>query len=212
MKVLRFRIAKKSLWTPTETESAPDVRFVPPLMRRKLSLLEKSGLFVLNAVAPAEPRPTIFASRFGEWRQTFRLLRQLREEGEISPAGFSLSVHNATPGIFSLIRGDASPYTAIAAGESTIESGLLETLLPRVPALFVYAEEAAPEFYAPALRERVPAGAFALAVEHGEDFEMSAGVPDAAPVSFDEIREFFFGEKTELRGNALSLRKLRQTL
>lgn len=208
MKVLRFRVVKKSLWTPNETENVPDVRFVPPLMRRKLSALEKSGLFVLNAVAPGEPRPTIFASRFGEWNQTLRLLRQLREDGEISPAGFSLSVHNATPGIFSLIRGDASPYTAIAAGESTLESGLLEALLPRVPALFVYAEESAPEFYAPAIRERVPVGAFALAVEPGEEFELSAGNSGNAPASFDEIREFFFGEKTELCGNALSLRKL----
>lgn len=208
MKALRFSLGGKASWTPTASEPAPDVRFVPPLLRRKLSDVEKAGIFALNAVAPAAPRPTVFASRFGEWRQTFRLLRQLREEGEISPAGFSLSVHNATPGLFSLIRKDASPYTAVAAGAGTIEAGLLEAALMRVPALFVYAEETVPELYAPALRERVPVGAFALEIVPGGDFEMSAGTPDAAPADFEDALKFFFGSAETLRGNTLSLRKI----
>lgn len=192
MKALQFSLLGSAFRSPEEFGASPDdVAFVPRLIRRKLSMLEKNALSVLGAVAPESPCPTVFASRFGEWRRTFSLLRQLREEGEMSPAGFSLSVHNATPGIFSLVRGDVSAYTAVAATARTIEAGLLEALLMRKPALFVYAEEPVPEFYAPEFKANVLACAFALHLAPGGAFELSAGTPGAAPLTFAALKSFF---------------------
>lgn len=193
MKTLRFSLRRKAFWTQSSGGNEPDVGFVPALLRRRLSRIERAGLFVLNEAARTDSCPTVFASRFGEWRQTFKGLRQLCEEDEMSPAGFSLSVHNATPGVFSLLRKDASPYTAIAAGARTLEAGFMEAVLMRCDVLFAYAEESPPDFYARELRERVSDCALALFVEEGDDFELSPTVSDAAPATFSDFRNFFEG-------------------
>lgn len=46
----------------------------------------------------------VFASRYGELERVVKLIKQKQEENEISPAGFSFSVHNSTIGLFSLIK------------------------------------------------------------------------------------------------------------
>lgn len=168
----------------------PKLDFVPALMRRKLSMLEKAVLAVLHETDAAEPCPVVFASRFGEWRQTFKLFRQFHEEKELSPAGFSLSVHNAAPGIYSLIKKNTETYTAISAGPRSAECGLLEALLMRSRALFVSAEEPMPEFYREEFEEPAAPCAIALAVGCGNDFEMTEGVTGAAPLNAAALKDF----------------------
>lgn len=148
--------------------AALNLAFVPAMQRRKLSVLEKLALAAMNAVAPASAETScdvVFASRFGEWRRTVRLLTQLHEEHEISPTGFTLSVHNAAPAVFSLLRGDTAPYTAIAAGTRTLENGLFQAILLRRRVIFVFAEEPVPEFYANDFSEKIFVGALALLIE-----------------------------------------------
>ena len=70
--------------------------------------------------------PVVFASRWGEIGTTVKLMQQMHGEGEMSPAGFSNSVHNAAPGHLSLLTKNRAPYTAIAAGPDSYEMGLLE--------------------------------------------------------------------------------------
>ena len=55
-----------------------------------------------------EETKIVFSSRYGEWQQTIKLIQQMHDEGEMSPAGFSHSVHNAMPGILSIIN--KTPY------------------------------------------------------------------------------------------------------
>ena len=87
MKDSFFSISKASFWQATPEELVPDVSFVPSLLRRKLSLLEKAALKVVSDIGGSQGQPVVFASRHGEWRQTFRLLRELCTEGTVSPAG-----------------------------------------------------------------------------------------------------------------------------
>lgn len=172
MKRLFFRVRKVSFF-PIEAgtggvPAALDLAFVPAMQRRKLSVLEKLALAAMNAVAPASAGTScdvVFASRFGEWRRTVRLLTQLHEEHEISPTGFMLSVHNAAPAVFSLLRGDTAPYTAIAAGTRTLENGLFQAILLRRRVIFVFAEEPVPEFYANDFSEKFFVGSLALLIE-----------------------------------------------
>ena len=70
--------------------------------------------------------PIIFASRHGECARSVELLRELVNHAPLSPASFSLSVHNATAGLLSIARGDHANHIAIAAGASTIEHALIE--------------------------------------------------------------------------------------
>ena len=144
-----FQIAAFSVWRACAETPKPDVSFVPPLERRRLTGVERAALSVAWPVRSDRETPVVFASRWGEIGVTAKLMRQFHADGEMSPAGFSASVHNAAPGAFSLLTRNHAPYTAIAARERSLESGLLEALALGCEAVFVYAEEATPELYAP---------------------------------------------------------------
>lgn len=170
-------VLRRVAWTATADEPRPDVSFIPMMERRRLSLVERAALHVAwrvyhpaapgaTPLPPAAETPVVFASRWGEIGTTLKLMRQMHDEGEMSPAGFSVSVHNAAPGAWSLLTGNHAAYTAIAARERSYEMGLIEAeaqLASRAaPAvLYVYAEEATPDYYLPAFGAPVVAHAVA---------------------------------------------------
>ena len=162
-------IEKWAAWQATPEAPRPDVSFVPPLARRRLTGVERAALAVAKAVYPDSPPPeglpVVFASRWGEIGTTIDLMRQFHDDGEMSPAGFSVSVHNAAPGAFSLFTRNRAGYTAIAARRRTLSSGFLEALAQRTRTLFVYAEEATPEFYRPAFGPAQEAVAVAVLMD-----------------------------------------------
>ena len=53
------------------------------------------------------------------------LISVVRNE-PLSPTNFGLAVHNATAGLFSIARKDQANHLALAAGQSTIEHGVIE--------------------------------------------------------------------------------------
>jgi uncharacterized membrane protein YadS len=72
------KIEKIAVWRETEASPSPDVSFVPPLARRRLTDLEKAALAVANEVYPhGEEIPVVFASRWGEIGTTVKLARAL---------------------------------------------------------------------------------------------------------------------------------------
>ena len=170
-------VLRRVAWKATVGEPRPDVSFIPMMERRRLSLVERAALHVAwkvyhpaeqeaTLLPPASETPVVFASRWGEIGTTLKLMRQMHDTGEMSPAGFSVSVHNAAPGAWSLLTGNHAAYTAIAARERSYEMGLLEAeaqLASRtVPGiLYVYAEESTPDYYLPSFGARVEAHAVA---------------------------------------------------
>jgi hypothetical protein len=95
----------------------------------------------------------VFVSRHGETPRTFDILRDLAAEQPLSPTQFSLSVHNAVIGLWSILRGETSEMTALAAAGDGLEHGVLEaaTLLEEGAAavLLIITEESPPAAYAP---------------------------------------------------------------
>lgn len=140
---------------PVAEGPTPELSGVPPLQRRRISTLGRHVLHAVEVIAtdaaPAAPR--VYASRFGELKRSAELLGQLFEEGGPSPMSFSLSVHNAIGALSSIARSDTQPYTAVAAGEETLETalheaaGLLADGAPEV--LVVMYEDAIPEPWQP---------------------------------------------------------------
>ena len=121
------KILAQAEWRATPEDPKPDVSFVPPMERRRLTGVERAALSVARKVYPeGEEVPVVFASRWGEIGTTVKLMRQCHDDGEMSPAGFSASVHNAAPGAFSLLMKNRAPYTAIAARGRSREMGWLE--------------------------------------------------------------------------------------
>ena len=162
------KILAQAEWRATPEDPKPDVSFVPPMERRRLTGVERAALSVARKVYPeGEEVPVVFASRWGEIGTTVKLMRQCHDDGEMSPAGFSASVHNAAPGAFSLLMKNRAPYTAIAARGRSREMGWLEATSLKGRVVFVYAEEDTPEFYRPEFGEveTARAEAFLLEVE-----------------------------------------------
>ena len=165
-----MRILSKVEWNEA-IDGKCDVSFIPPMERRRLTALEKAALSVAwkaQNAAGCTPDAIVFASRWGEIGTTLKLMRQMFEEHEMSPAGFSNSVHNAAPGYFSLLTKNHAPYTAVAAAERTFEMGLLEASTYPGRVLFVYAEEATPEFYRPHFPDVQQAHAVGMVVVNEE--------------------------------------------
>ncbi|BCQ58854.1 3-oxoacyl-ACP synthase [Pseudomonas sp. Boi14] len=138
---------------PENSDAAPDVSFLPAMQRRRLSRLARMAFSVGWPLAEGlEQLPLVFISRHGETPRTFEILSDLAAEQPLSPTQFSLSVHNAVIGLWSIMRGETSEMTALAAAGDGLEHGLLEaaTLLadgaPHV--LLVITEEQPPEAYA----------------------------------------------------------------
>lgn len=136
MNKLEFYIKKVS----HSTGENIDLSQIPMLMRRKLSPVGKIALSTMMNCYETGIENLCYASRYGELERVVKLIKQEHEENEISPAGFSFSVHNSTIGLFSLLKGLHIPYNSIAAGEETFCAGLLDAVLNRTKTLFCYAE------------------------------------------------------------------------
>lgn len=185
-------------WTVLEPGSPPDVSFVPPLVRRRLSPLQKVFFALAKAAATPGGGAIVFSSRDGEDTLTRRIVEDFHADGSVSPHRFSTSVYNAAPGLWSVFAGNRSAYTAVAAGDDSIECGLIEALGSPTPATFVYAEETGGGFGAVLrLAESAP----------GVALEVSPAQPGGRAIAFADFAGFLTGETGELNGRWLHLER-----
>jgi hypothetical protein len=110
-----------------ELDIAPKLSEMPAAMRRRADRLGRAALQAAYWAAP-EDEPVVFASRYGEIARSVGMLEQLAAGEALSPTAFSMSVHNAIGALFSIARENRSNYTAIAAGDETVEAAFIEAL------------------------------------------------------------------------------------
>lgn len=177
-------VARWSSW-PAPATAAPDIGFIEPIVRRRLSTLSKMALKVAHDCVRhdsgdgsngsdgsgirVEGVRVVFASRHGELRRTTDILHSIDAGEPVSPTAFSLSVLNAMTGVFGIARGDRSAASAVAAGAETLGYALLEAhaqyaAQPASPVLLVYADEPAAPTYGPIVDE-VQGGALAILLD-----------------------------------------------
>lgn len=111
--------------------SLPKAQRIPPMLRRRLGSLGKAAIASSEDLVAEidEPMPTVFCSQHGDLNRTLELLESLTNNDPLSPTQFSLSVHNAIAGIYSIARKDHSPTTALSCAQDDVSSALLETQL-----------------------------------------------------------------------------------
>jgi Beta-ketoacyl synthase, N-terminal domain len=126
--------------------------FVPNNLKRRLSPLAKTVFCALSQCNTMKDNiAVVFSSTHGELAKSLDMIKSIEAGEEISPTAFSLSVHNAIAGLFSIVFGNTSEVTVLAPGEDGIASAFLETLgllqegAPEV--LMVFYDEPLPEFY-----------------------------------------------------------------
>ena len=159
-------------------DSEPDVSFLPARQRRRLSRLARMAFAVATPLAEGQPpMPLVYASRHGETPRTFAILSDMAREEALSPTQFSLSVHNAIIGLWSIQQNDHSEMTALAAEGDGLEHALLEAAMllaegaPSV--LVVVTEDRPPAAYQPWIDDVPFPYAVALRVTAGQGWTLS---------------------------------------
>lgn len=130
------------IWTPTLsghkdalTQHAPalekaDLPFpVPKNLARRFSPLARAVLNVGGACAGTDcSMPVVFSTAHAESNSSLAMLKDLQRGEELSPTAFSLSVHNAIAGLFSMAMGNHAEITVLAPGEDGIAPAFIEAL------------------------------------------------------------------------------------
>lgn len=170
-----------------QTDGQPDVSFLPAMQRRRLSPLARMVFQVAWPLAEGQDgQAVVFCSRHGETPRNLGLLTQLGTGEELSPTHFSLSVHNAIIGLWSMFRGDTSEMTAISATEDGLELAVMEAVLMlqggAESVLVIVAEDSQPELYQPWIDDVPFAHAMALQLAPGTSWSLER-VAGAAAVT-----------------------------
>jgi len=165
---------------PDNSAPAPDVAFLPAMQRRRLSHLARMAFAVGWPLAEGhEQLPLVFVSRHGETPRTYSILSELATRQPLSPTQFSLSVHNAVIGLWSILRGSTSEMTALAAAGDGFEHGVVEAaalLAEGAPAvLLIVTEELPPQAYSPWIDDVPFAYALGLLLTPGTQWQLTPG-------------------------------------
>jgi len=162
-----FNILDWRAWSPAQMDDQPDVSVIPPMLRRRLSPLARIAMSVIMPLADQYgAMPLVYVSRHGDLSRTLGLLEDVAKGEPLSPTAFSLSVHNATAGLFSIHQGLTKNVTAISCGMDDVVPALLESLgqcaadEPNV--LCVFCDEPPPAIYSAQVSQ--PERPFAVAL------------------------------------------------
>lgn len=162
---------------PEAAAAQADVSFLPAMQRRRLSPLARMVFQVAWPLAEMQGKqPVVFSSRHGETPRNLGLLTQLGTGEALSPTHFSLSVHNAIIGLWSMFRDDTSEMSAIAAAANGLEQAVLEAVLllhaGAESVLVLVAEEQQPQLYQPWIDDVPFAHALALQIVPGKRWSL----------------------------------------
>jgi hypothetical protein len=136
----------------------PALESVPAMQRRRLGPLARVVFHVLGQCADiSKQEPVVFSSLMGEIQRTQSILSDIAAEKPVSPAAFSLSVHNAISGQWSLIHGIRAPMVALSPVQGSCVAALMEAAGMLQEKTYsavnvVLYEEDFPSFYAPFLK------------------------------------------------------------
>lgn len=174
-------IQRAALWSPEPlpmeplpafldvAAGPPELPQVEPLLRRRLSPLGKGMLHAVGRISEGMgPLRSVFASRHGDPGRALPILADIAQGLDASPTQFSMNVHNAAAGIWSIATKDTSPATALAAGPETFGLALLEAFAQHQATgeavRFVYGDDRLPELLAPYEEHPAPLHAVAFLI------------------------------------------------
>lgn len=112
-----------------QTDKAPIPAAVPKAFQRRLSPLARAVFHAADACIDSDTSlPIIFSSAHGEVNKSLDMLKSMQTGEDVSPTAFSLSVHNAIAGLFSIAYNNHHEITVLAPGQDGISSAFIEAL------------------------------------------------------------------------------------
>ncbi len=128
-----FIVRKWSVWPPlasSELTQAELLSSIPKMLKRRLSPLARIVFSAVEQCLESQhyQMPVVFSSTHGELARSFKMMKKIEAGEEISPTSFSLSVHNAIAGLFSMAYKNKLQSTVVAPGEEGIAAAFIEAL------------------------------------------------------------------------------------
>ncbi|HXN87412.1 MAG TPA: beta-ketoacyl synthase chain length factor [Candidatus Binataceae bacterium] len=125
---------------------------LPTMLRRRISVIGQMAFRASYALLENRIARFIFCSRHGEFQRTLNILKSLAAQEPVSPAEFSLSVHNALAGLLSIAWKNTAGHTTISAGADSFGAAMLDAIAclksqPAEPVMVVYFDDLLPEPY-----------------------------------------------------------------
>ncbi|NOU13862.1 MAG: hypothetical protein HOO92_07845 [Methylococcaceae bacterium] len=111
-----------------QTEKAGLPAHVPKALQRRLSPLARAVFNATDLCIGNVATPIVLSSAHGEVNKSLEMLKAMQRGEEISPTAFSLSVHNAISGLFSIAHNNHQEITVLAPGQDGISMVFLEAL------------------------------------------------------------------------------------
>ncbi len=170
--MLKFNITQTVLEN-SNSFSSIDLSDIPMIKRRRLPPVAKLCFSVIQKLNCANC-PIIFASQNAELERTLNIIRSF--DDEVSPAQFSLSVHNAIPGLLSILNKNKSIYTSIDCNSGIIETSIIDAvsmLNENDKVMIIYFEDNQPTEYKQLEEELHKITAFGMLLEKGQQFSIS---------------------------------------
>lgn len=210
---LGVRVRAWAAWTPelatpaawlawadrTDAVPVPDPPAAAPLLlRRRVTPIGQHALRMAWSLPDVSAARVVFCSRHGEFGRTLSILNALTDGGTVSPADFTLSVHNALAGLLSIAASNRHGHTTIAAGEDSFSYGMMEALAcladePDEPVVLVYFDERLPppfDVFTPATGHDI-AIALTLDARDGAGFTLATTpAPASAEPTHDPAMRF----------------------
>jgi hypothetical protein len=170
------------------TGESPELPFIDPRFRRRLSQISRMTIQVLHDLLPLEEDTgVVFLSFWGELTQQFKINRMLITEGDISPSAFPVSVFNTPPAAASIALNLTAGYSAIYPARNRFADGLLAAAAPilagtREETALVYADEyPPPEYRGLHTLEPLSFGAALSRARKGDSIPVHLPQPQAVP-------------------------------
>ena len=152
-------------------EGVPLLEYVPAMQRRRMSLLTKMALQAAHDCLGGLDIsvPTVFSSRHGEIIRTMDLLQSVAEKEPLSPAAFSMSVHNTSAGLQSILTKNILPSTTLSAGKDSLCQAVIEAYSRSIQSggedvLLIYSDTRLPKMFVAHSDEEMVDHALALLV------------------------------------------------
>lgn len=124
---------------------------IDPNKIRRLHNTDKISLkLATELVRKSDVDFIIYSSRHGQIVNSTEIVKKIISRDEVSPAIFSISVHNAPVGMLTILENLHIPHTAISAAEDSFLTGLTLSGIKTdhyKKILYIYTEYNLPEFY-----------------------------------------------------------------
>lgn len=138
-----------------ENNDLDGIKIIPAMQRRRLSALAKLALHTARTLVQqvGQVDYIVWSSCYGDERTTLNIMQDIAQQQTPSPTQFSVSVHNAISGLYSILFQDDTPATSLSSmphhswQDAILEAYSYLRIHGQKRALIVYYDAPLPELY-----------------------------------------------------------------